>query len=293
LERTGKTILAEQVLGGVLVGRSLPATQLHRDNAEMDKRITATLLRGDPTVHFDNMHEFLDLPCLASLLTASVYQGRLLGKSLNIQAPNNAMFVLTGNSPQASGEMSKRLVPVCLQPANDSPELRTKFHHPDLSDYIQKNRRQILGCLVGMVLNWISAGKPPGQTTLGGFNKWASTVGGIMHLTGYKDWMGNAEAWRGKADTRKTDLRALVNEWFNKYGNSDRTASDVLAIAVELEVFSNVWSKKEGKAAVTSFGKSVLARHVNTPIGDYRIERCGDSQPAKYCLKPLDRGEAP
>ena len=114
-----------------------------------------------------------------------------------------------------------------------------------------------------------------------------------MHLTGYKDWMGNAEAWRGKADTRKTDLRALVNEWFNKYGNADCTASDVLDIAVELEVFSNVWSKKEGKAAVTSFGKSVLARHVNTPIGDYRIERCGDSQPAKYCLKPLDRGEAP
>jgi hypothetical protein len=290
LERSGKTILVEVVFGGTLTGRKAPAMQISDDNAEMDKRIVAMLLRGQPILHLDNLHTFLDLPCVASLLTASSYQGRLLGKSTMLELPNEMTLCFTGNNVTASGELAKRLVPIVLQPNTDAPELRTDFVHADLWGFVRQQRKLMVSCLLGMVQSWIEAGKPKGQKPLGGFDQWASVVGGIMQLFGYTHWMDNAIAWREKANTKRADLRALVKQWAADHGNLPMTAAEILNIALRIQVFPEVTSAREGKSLVTAFAMRVLGRNVDTPVCDWIIRRDTTSAPTHYHLEPL-RGE--
>jgi hypothetical protein len=261
--------------------------QIADDNSEMDKRIVAMLLRGQPILHLDNLHTFLDLPCVASLLTATTYQGRLLGKSTMLELPNEMTLCFTGNNVTASGELSKRLVPIILQPRTDAPELRTDFVHPDLWGFVRQQRKLIVACLLGMVQSWIAAGKPKGKKPLGGFDQWAAVVGGIMELFGYSEWMNNATGWREKADTKRMDLRALVKQWAADHGNLRITAVDVLNIALRIGVFAEVTSAREGKSLITAFAMRVLSRNTDTPVCDWIIRRDTTSAPTHYYLQPL------
>ena len=148
LERTGKTKLVE-VAGYIATGKQTPAMQIAETNEEMDKRIMTMLRAGRTILHLDNLKEWVDLPSLASLFTARVYQGRRLGHLEIIESPNNMTIAASGNNVRASGELVKRMVPIWLQPQSDSPETRTDFQHADLWTYAASVRRQVLECLLG------------------------------------------------------------------------------------------------------------------------------------------------
>ncbi len=287
LERTGKTLLAE-IVGAIVNGMRTPAMQICESNEEMDKRLLAILLRGETLLHLDNIRDTIDLPCLASLLTASVYKSRLLGASKMLAIENNVTLIATGNNPRATGELAKRFVPITLQPTTDAPELRKDFRHPDLWGYVTEHRRQILGCLLGAVRIWTDAGSPRGEQPMGGFDEWAAVIGGIMKVLGFDDWMGNAGEWRDSADWRRSDLRALVKCWHERHGSGPVTVREALAIAEELELFGDVLIGKEGKALLTSFGMKVLGRNTDTPVEGFIIRKNSLSRPAIYSLQPLE-----
>ncbi len=289
LERTGKTKLAE-IIGAITIGRRTPAMQISDSNEEMDKRLLAMLLRGETLLHLDNLRERLDLPCLASLLTATTYQGRLLGSTKILDIPNNLTIVATGNNVKATGEIAKRMVPVCLQPASDAPELRTDFQHADLWGHVRQNRRRLMECLLGAVRLWVNAGKPRGEKPMGGFDEWAAVVGGIMSVVGFEQWLDNASEWRDAADWRRSDLRALVAEWHKEHAGLPLKVNEILAIAERLELFPDVLTGKEGKSLVTSFGMKVLSRNIDTPVEGFIIRKNSMSRPAIYSLQAIESG---
>jgi putative DNA primase/helicase len=225
---------------------------------------------------------------LASLLTASTYRSRLLGVSKVVDLPNNVILVGTGNNVRATGEIVKRSVPICLQPPTDAPEQRAEFVHPNLWSYIRERRRHVLACLLGMVKAWLKAGRPRGAVPMGGFDEWAAVIGGVMHMFGFTHWLGNVSAWRAHADVRRSDLRALVEEWYRRHGTAPRGVKEILAIAQQFELFPDVIGVREGKALETAFGMRVLARNVDTPVGQWLIRRNSVSRPALYSLRLLE-----
>jgi hypothetical protein len=252
LERTGKTKLVEEGIGGAILGRKTPAMQLGKDDSENDKRITSVLMRGDNVLHLDNIRDFIDSPALASLFTSSTYYGRILGISRMVALPNNLTLIGTANNPRGTGEIVKRTVPIQLQPATDAPELRRDFKHPDFYQYASQHRRLILGCLIGMVELWKRNGRPAGKKPMGGFESWARCIGGIMAVAGFSEWMDNAKAWRMESDPRGNDLRALVDEWAEHYGQQSVDANTLLSIARRLELFPDIIAGKNEKAAQTN-----------------------------------------
>ena len=285
LERTGKSKLIEEGIGGIYLGRKTPAMQASKDDTEMDKRIIAILLRGDTIIHLDNLRDFIDSAALASLMTASSYSGRMLGASKMVTLPNNVTIVGTANTPRATGEIVKRSVPIEIQPKDEAPELRTDFVHPDFFAYVLENRRSILSCLLGMVEIWKAAGQPRGDVPFGGFNLWADVIGGILSVSGYSAWMSNVADWRHEANPQGQDLKALVEEWAQVHGSGLATVQEILEIAQRLDVFPDILSQKNPKAVQTSFGMRVLSRHVNTPVGKWIIRRNGVARPACYYLQ--------
>jgi hypothetical protein len=300
LERTGKTKLVEQGLGAVYLGREVPAQQLPERDEEADKRVMSMLKRGDTLLHLDNLREFVDSPVLASLLTSTVYQGRDLGRLDAIDLPNNLVVVGTGNNVRLTGEMAKRIVPINLQPKTDSPETRTDFVHPDFFAYASENRALVLSCLAGMVETWKANGRPKGAMPMGGFDQWATAVGGILKLFGFDQWMTNAADWRASSDPLRGDLRALVQRWYEIHGIAAATSTELMFIAISMELFGSVLSDKKDKAQQTAFGMSVMAKYLETPVsivigGDavnVCIRKASQSRPTKYSLHFLDELEA-
>lgn len=271
LERTGKTKLIEDVLGGTLLGAPTPAMQLSGSEEEIGKRIMGLLLRGKPIIHLDNVRGELDSPALASLLTAATYQGRVLGGNAMPELRNRTVLVASGNNVYMSGELAKRTVPILLQPRDDAPELRGDFKHPDLRDYVRRRRGQILGCLLGMVRRWEDQGRPAGDQRLGGFEEWARIVGGVMKANGFTAWLTNMREWQRQADPHGADLISFVEHWHREHGDSLVKSKDLYRLAQEQGLFlAEVRGSMESQQ-IGSFVRRVLSRHRETPVAGYKI----------------------
>lgn len=287
IERTGKTKLAEVVLGCGILGRPTPAMQLGVREEEREKRITAALLAGDSVIHLDNLHSFVDSAALASLLTSSVYRGRELGLSRLLSLPNRATIVGTGNNVHATGEISKRVVPVLLRPDTESPETRQDYRHPLLRQYVESQRTRVLGALLGLVAHWRASGRPLGPVGFGGFERWSSVIGGIMHASGYPEWLSNLREWRGTSDDFGSELREFVAIWNYAHGNAWVDSGELFNLAMSNELFQRKLSHNSEQGRRVAFGRSVLTAAAQRVVSGLRIEVDGDGKRRRARLEPV------
>ncbi len=286
LERTGKSKLVNEVFGGVIVGRAEVASmQITEREEEREKRIIAMLLQGETLMHLDNLPPFIDSQSLSSLLTSHVVGGRILGFSRTVKLPNNLTIVGTGNNIQGSGEVSKRIVPIMLEPTSAEPERRTDFQHPDLRAYVREHRRTVLECLLGLIENWLAAGRPRCANRLGGFESWSETIGGILQVNALRKWRTNEAEWRRQADPRGQEMETFVELWHEAHGHAEIAATDLMSVAEENNLFAFVFSKRSPQARGAMFGK-MLRRHVDAPIGQWFI-RQRKSRHALYRLEAI------
>ncbi len=286
LERVGKGKLVVDTFGGIVLGRPAPIMTWTGSEEEREKRVIALLRASETLLILDNLSadDFLDSQVLAALLTGETYRGRLLGVSECPTFDNTLLIIATGNNTRMSGEIAKRTVPILLAAKTDAPEERTDFVHPDLHAHVQRVRPAVVGALLGMVENWTSAGRPGGSQTMGGFEEWARTVGGIMTVNGFTRWYTNTRAWRRQADPDGEDLRALVEAWASKHLDEHITAKQLVAITLDLGIFPHVLkSKEEGRPA--TLGR-MLRKNMDTPVGGYFIRATGCGNASLYWLDP-------
>lgn len=291
LERSGKSKLIELVLGRLIQGGSIPAVTLSENEDEREKRILSLLLSGAPIVHLDNLPPYIDSRVLASLITAETFQGRILGISKMACVRNDIILVGSGNNVRASSEISKRVVPIRLLPKTSSPEARTEFRHPDLPAYLESVRPRVLGAVVGMVLNWIDAGRPRSRLAFGGFEDFTAVVGGILEVQGFKSWLSNRSAWVGDADLHSGDLETLVEMWKSSYSESV-TPAEVYQLARSLNLFPDVIHGRDDHADRSNFGRRVLLAATSRPVLGMRITSTGTGSSRRYRLTPIEGGAA-
>jgi hypothetical protein len=286
LERTGKSKLVNEVFGGVITGRDTPSMQITDREEEREKRILAMLLQGETLMHLDNLPAYIDSPALSSLLTTQCFLGRILGFSRNVSLPNNLTIVGSGNNVQASGEIAKRVVPIMIEPTSANPEARTDFQHPDIRAYVRQRRRLVLECLLGLVENWLAAGKPSHPNRLGGFENWSQTIGGILQVNGLRAWRTNEVDWRKRADSRGEDMEAFVSAWHQAFGVGEADPKQLRQLAKDCNFFQHIFAKRTEEAVSVAFGR-MLSRHTDTPVGSWYIRRCGASNHTKYHLQEI------
>jgi len=286
LERTGKTKLVNEVLGGVLIGREAPAMQITDREEEREKRILAMLLQGETLMHLDNLPHYVDSTSLSSLLTAHVFGGRVLGVSRTVKLANYLTLVATGNNVAASGEIAKRIVPIMIEPMSAHPETRREFHHPDLRVYVRSCRRTVLECLLGLVENWRNAGQPRHPNRFGGFENWSEVIGGILRVNGFRAWRGNEADWRRQADPQGAEIQAFVEAWDEAYGLAEVEPKELRDLAEQNELFGYIFAKRSSQAISVAFGR-MLSRRIDMPVGSWYIRRSSCGNASKYRLEAI------
>ncbi len=216
-EGTGKGLLLKTLLAPG-VGR-LVALGPKTAESEIEKNVTTAFLESRPVVFFDNWptdKQFAS-PSVASALTMEYYMSRVLGASKFVSAPNNVVWLLSGNNPKFSPEILRRVVRIRLDAEHEDPKSRSDFRYTLPADALA-NRAQMIhdACLV--IRHWISIGRPgPGDDVpaFGSFAAWRYVLGGILgaaDVPGFLSNVGGTASTDDDAATTEAAVFALIRE---------------------------------------------------------------------------------
>jgi hypothetical protein len=286
-EGTGKTLLANAI-ALVPTGRDLEAMAEGRDDEERRKRITATLKEGPTFVLLDNLSRVLDSGALASVLTARVWKDRILGVSKTAVLPNHAVWLASGNNTKLSRELIRRTASCRLDAKVDNPCERTGFRHPNLLAWAREHRGELVWAALTLCQAWVAAGRPPGTQTLGMFESWAATLGGILDVAGVPGLLGNARKFRAAAADQADEWRAFVAAWWNEHGETPVGVRELFALATCQQLLDRVLGDKGERSQRTRLGVA-LGKVVDRVFGEHQLLRIEDdnSGRAQYRLRPV------
>lgn len=279
--RTGKSLLVEVVFGYALFGQPQSITLLPEKEDDRQKKIFSYLREGKTVLNFDNVADFIDSPAIAALLTASAIEDRPMREHQIISVPNRVSVVISGNQVKATEEIVERCVPILLQSTLEEPSERDDFQHPDLHGYMLENGVKILSALLGLATIWDRQGGT--KHRMGGFDSWASTVGGILHDT---PWMDNARRWRRDANPHREDLHSFIKLWHAEAATFGRPASDLYAIAEKANLFPACSRSPTPQGRIQSFVAKVLRPTRDSNVAGFYIRRQGSDSASFWALEP-------
>lgn len=268
---TGKGLLAAALLLPFTGDRVGVIAEAQSDD-EWRKRLTAALRALAPAILIDNLRRTLDSPVVASALTASYWDDRLLGTNDLLHLPVRCSWLMTANNPTLSREISRRIVRTRLDARVDRPWERADFRHTNLLAWARERRGEIVAAVLTLVRAWVAAGKPEGTVSLGSYERWAAVIGGILATAGIPAFLGNLDAVYEAADGEGEAWRRLIGLWWEMHRDTPVSAGELFALAAALEGFD--FGKGDERAQKISFGKQ-LARQRDRVIGEYRVTLAG------------------
>lgn len=250
---TGATLLT-QVIAQIVTGTTLSALTEATTEEEWRKRLFAALLTAPPFILIDNVRRPVDSSALSSVLTATRWSDRILGRSEVVAVPVRCAWIVTGNNPVLSTEMMRRTIPCRLDARTDRPWERTGFAHPDLLAWTRHNRATLVWAALTLGQAWLAEGRPPGAVRLGMFEDWSTVLGGVLQVAQIPGFLENRYEFYDRVDTGAADVRAFLAAWWERYGETPQEVKTLLEIAKDPACPLDIDAKSD-KAISVKFGK--------------------------------------
>ena len=234
---TGASLMVE-VIAEVALGATPSFMAEGRDDDEWRKRLTAKLRAMPAMVVIDNLNLRLDSGALSAALTMPAWEDRVLGVSEMTRFPIRCVWVATGNNPQFSHEMARRIVRIRLDAHVDQPWRRKAgdFRHADLRGWTKANRSRLIAACLTLGQAWIAAGRPrQSERSLGSFDNWAAVMGGLLGVAGVPGFLTNLDETYETADAEGATWRAFIGAWWDRHGTADVGTADLHQVALTCE----------------------------------------------------------
>ena len=258
---SGKGLLASLIsivsTGLAAEGRTLPEAE-----DEVRKMITAELVTGRPIILLDNLSEkrVLESPALASVVTVPCWTDRLLGESEMLHLRNNALWLMTGNNPRLSAELSRRCIRLRIDPRIDMPWLRGGFKHPLITQWAHENRSALVHAALTLIQAWIAAGQPLSETRLGSFERWSEIMGGVLAVAGIPGFLGNLNELYEASDGDGQLWREFTGAWWDAYRDEPKKVSDLTQFCEERDLMLTVRGDGSSRSQQTRLGKALATK---------------------------------
>lgn len=268
---TGKSLLCEMI-SIVISGRLPESFMMPNTDEEVRKILTTMLSEPQPMMLFDNVtnNRKLSSQSLASALTKETWVDRLLGGNKKARYLTNSLWMMTGNNPQLSRELSRRTVHIRMITNLEDPSQGRQFKHPNLTIWAIKNRRELVKAVLVILQAWIAAGRPLGSEEKGKFEAWAQTVGGILAVSGIPGFLENADAAAVDVDPDRMQWRELVAEWWDKYQNQPVKISEINTLCEDKGLLNGQRAEGSARSQQTRLGP-ILRSMVKKVVLNYRI----------------------
>ena len=130
------------------------------------------------------------------------------GTGAPVRIRNDIVLAISTNFGTVSEDILNRSLPIHLHPVGDVASRRSPIGNPRY-EYLPANAEQIAAELRGMVERWKAAGQPLDEKVQHSFIQWAKTVGGILKVNGFTDFLGNYGVRRTSDDPVREALGLL------------------------------------------------------------------------------------
>ena len=274
---SGKGLLA-RIVACLATGRPAPAMSQGRDEEEDKKRVLALLMEGASVALVDNIERDLGGEAICSAITEEVYCGRILGRSQMARVPTTGTtWLFTGNGLTIRGDMRTRVMVANLDPRCERPWER-RFER-DLEQHVDEHRGELVTAALTALRAYVVAGRPDLDLVPCRFRAWSRLVRSALV------WLGEADPIESMRklevrDPEAQSLAALVDAWWDVYGDVPKTAADAAKYALDenQEVFLSAlkavaWGR-DGKPDARRLG-IYLGKRENRISGGRRFERAG------------------
>ena len=266
---SGKDLLVDVCLRPPFGPGALGILGQATDEEEWRRRITACLKGATPAILIANVTKPLDSGVLSHALTTRTWSDRLLGKNEIIKLPVRVIWATTANNPEVSSEIARRSIRIRIDPQCDRPWERTDFKHPDLRQWADDHRGELIWAGLVLIQAWVAAGKPFWRKkSLGSFEHWTAVMGGILDVAGVKGFLDNLhEFYESAVSVSAIIWRIFVEMWWEQHGSEDVPTADLVSLALESGVELTGVAEKVQKV---SLGMK-LGRKRDSVLGDFRI----------------------
>jgi hypothetical protein len=210
----GKSKLSD-IVSEIVFGRPMPRMAPSTDDADERKRITTLVMSGASAVLIDNVSGMLGTPSLDAALTGTEWRDRALGSNTEILLPLFIVWYATGNNTQLTGDTSRRCLRSRLESPEERPEEREGFKHPDVLEYVRKNRERLVIDALTILRAYCEFGKfsRPKIKPWGSFEGWSALIREAIAWVGLADPGDTREELRAEADTAANALADLITGW--------------------------------------------------------------------------------
>jgi hypothetical protein len=282
---SGKTLLAE-LISLIFLGEVAGSTTLTKDENETRKKITALLIRGRAVIVVDNFEGGLSSSQLAAAITTEKWDDRILGLSQMVSPPNRALWLMSANNPSLSLEIARRSIRIRISPVEEQPWTRTGFKHDPIIEWTTQNRPALVRAILTIIRSWIAAGAPQGTQTLGSFEGWSRTIGGMIAHLGLPGFLGDADEFYAAADAESGDWRAFVTAWWDRHRESPVGVRELLELADTNDLVAFACTGASDQARRVKFGKALNSLR-GRKFGDIEvaITQDGHAKKRQYRLR--------
>ncbi len=149
--------------------------------------------------------------------------------STTFRSLNKYVVILNTNEGVMSADFLNRSLHIGLHSTGDMEERLArageKLGGDVKTEWLPANQRAIQAELWGMVDRWLREGKPLDETVKYPMAPWAKTVGGILAVNGFADFLGNYKATRAAVDLVREAIGYLAF-----YASNEARARNVKAL---------------------------------------------------------------
>src|SRR5262245_66339535 len=104
-------------------------------------------------------------------------------------------------------------------------ELERRSEIPSVT--VAANRIRVVAACCTLGRAWIAAGRPRGTRTIGSYESWAQTMGGVLEVAGIEGFLGNIEEMMEASDTEGGAWRGFVSAWWDRFGTAEVGTGDL------------------------------------------------------------------
>ncbi|MFH5927380.1 hypothetical protein [Roseomonas xinghualingensis] len=238
---------------------------------ELEKRLGALLLGGEPVIPIDNCEAPLGGEFLCQMLTQPVVRARILGRSEAPELPANGMVTATGNNLVLIGDMARRAVLCQLDPKCERPELRTFASDP--VQQVKADRPRYLAAALTVLRAYHVAGRPKQADPLGSFGDWSRWVRDALIWLGQSDPVETMETVRAQ-DPKLDALTAVLSQWSSVIGSARVSVQDIIERATRTQGGQSIGYSARPELVHPSFREALLqVAGDNGAINSRRLSR--------------------
>ena len=229
---TGKGKLV-RAIAQIAYGIDPRALTAGRSADELEKRIGAALIAATQVLFLDNVNgEVLRSDLLASVLTESRVDVRLLGVSRMVPLCPNAFVAVTGNGVSLSEDLARRFIVANLDAHMEDPESRS--FPPGFAKQIADGRSKLLAAALA-IFRWgrLNDGDLKRGRPLGSFEDWGSWVRDPLLTLGCADPVERLAAIKAN-DPMRCRLTEIFETWHGIHGSKPVLLAEIADPVVAL-----------------------------------------------------------